>query len=73
VPQIGAYSKVNRDPRDHTITIAYLAVADTPLTIVAQDDATKAEWFPINALPSPAFDHDEILTDAIGLYNNLMK
>ena len=73
ITQVGAYSKVDRDPRGRTITIAYLAVVDTPLAVVAQDDAAKAEWFPINALPSLAFDHDEIMADAIGLYNNLMK
>lgn len=73
VTQVGAYSKVDRDPRGRTITIAYLAVVDTPLTVVAQDDAAKAEWFPINALPPLAFDHDEIMADAIGLYNNVMK
>ena len=68
--QVGAYSKVDRDPRGRTITIAYLAIVDGPLSVIAQDDAAKAEWFSINALPALAFDHDEIMTDAITLYNN---
>lgn len=69
--QVGAYSKVDRDPRGRTITIAYLAIVREPLTVVAHDDAAKAEWFPINDLPTLAFDHDEIMADALNLYNNL--
>ena len=71
--QVGAYSKVDRDPRGRTITIAFLAIVDEPLSVIAQDDAAKAEWFPINDLPTLAFDHDEIMADALNLYNNLSK
>lgn len=67
--QIGAYSKVDRDPRARTITIAYLTIVDEPLPVRGLDDAAKAEWFPINALPALAFDHDEIMADAISMYN----
>ena len=63
--QIGAYSKVDRDPRGRTITIAYFVRVDEPLAVTGQDDAAKAAWFPINALPPLAFDHDEIMADAI--------
>ena len=66
--QIGAYSKVDRDPRGRTITVAYLAFVDTPLAVTGQDDAAKAQWFPIDALPSLAFDHEEIMQDAINAY-----
>ena len=71
VHQIGAYSKVDRDPRGRTITVAYLAIIDKPISVVGQDDAAKAEWWPISALPQLAFDHDEIMADAIGLYNRM--
>ena len=40
--QIGAYSKVDRDPRGHTFTVAYLAIIDRPLPVIGQDDAAKA-------------------------------
>ena len=66
--QIGAYSKVDRDPRGRTITVAYLAIVDAPIAVTGQDDAAKAQWFPINALPLLAFDHDEIMKDAVRLY-----
>ena len=60
VHQIGAYSKVDRDPRGRTITVAYLAIIDKPISVVGQDDAAKAEWWPISALPQLAFDHDAL-------------
>ncbi len=67
--QLGAYSKVGRDPRGRTITIAYLAYIDIPQAVVGQDDAAKAEWWSINALPPLAFDHDEIMQDALKIKN----
>lgn len=69
--QIGAYSKVDRDPRGRTITVAYLAVVDKPLDVIAQDDAAKARWFPIKELPPLAFDHADIMADAIRLLNSI--
>ena len=69
VRQIGAYSKVDRDPRGRTITVAYLAIIDKPAQVTGQDDATKAEWFPLSALPELAFDHADIMADAINLSN----
>jgi 8-oxo-dGTP diphosphatase len=65
VRQIGAYSKVDRDPRGRTITVAYLAIIDKPAQVTGQDDAAKAEWFPLSALPELAFDHADIMADAI--------
>ena len=67
IHQIGAYSKVDRDPRGRTITVAYLAIIDKPIAVCGQDDAAKAEWFPLSALPELAFDHTDIMTDAIKL------
>ena len=66
--QIGAYSKVDRDPRGRTVTVAYLIVIDAPVAVTGQDDAAKAQWFPIDALPPLAFDHEDIMRDAIKMY-----
>lgn len=71
--QVGAYSKVDRDPRGRTITVAYLTIIDGPVDVKGQDDAAKAQWFPISTLPALAFDHDEIMKDAIALYNRLKQ
>jgi len=69
VRQIGAYSKVDRDPRGRTITVAYLAIIEKPAQVTGQDDAAKAEWFPLSALPELAFDHVDIMADAINLFH----
>ena len=81
IQQIGAYSKVlalqatkgraDRDPRGRTITVAYLAIVETPLTVTGQDDAAKAQWFPIDVLPPLAFDHEDIMRDAISLFGKI--
>lgn len=69
IHQIGAFSKVDRDPRGRSITVAYLAIIDNPMPVVGQDDAAVAEWWPLSALPQLAFDHNEIMAEAIVLYN----
>ena len=69
--QIGAYSKVDRDPRGRTVTIAYLIRIDASVAVVGQDDAAKAEWFPMKALPPLAFDHEEIMRDAIKIIDKV--
>jgi len=83
VHQIGAYSKVNRDPRGRTITVAYLAIVDEPIAVIGQDDAVKAEWWPLSDFldkpsgiaerPHLAFDHYDIIQDAIRKCNEIVK
>jgi len=68
--QIGAYSKVDRDPRGRTITVAYLVRIDAPVPVIGQDDAAQAKWWPLSALPQLAFDHDDIMRDAIEILEN---
>ena len=78
VHQIGAYSKVDRDPRGRTITVAYLAIIDEPIAVTGQDDAAKAEWWSLSDFldkpsgiaerPHLAFDHYDIMQDAIRVY-----
>ena len=69
VTQVGAYSKVDRDPRERVITIVFYTVIDNPVKAVGQDDAKQAEWFTLDNLPTLAFDHSEILSAAIGMLN----
>ena len=60
---VGVYSDVERDPRGRVITAAYTAMTAMPEACAA-DDAAAAKWWPLNALPELAFDHDVILEDA---------
>ena len=71
VHQIGVYSKVDRDPRGRIVTVAYLAIVDEPNAVSGRDDATKAVWWPIDTLPPLAFDHEDIMQDAIIKYSAL--
>ena len=73
IHQIGAYSKVDRDPRGRTVTVAYLAIIDKPIAVTGQDDAANAEWWPLANLPNLAFDHYEIIQDAIKLYRQIVN
>ena len=63
---VGVYSEPGRDPRGHTVSIAYLVrVAD--FVPRAGDDAAAAE-FVANWQQEPlAFDHNKIVADALRL------
>lgn len=63
--QFGAFGKPGRDPRGHTITIAYWGIADNPQQACAADDAKNLKWFEINNLPPLAFDHLEIIQEGL--------
>ena len=67
---IGTFSEVNRDPRGRTITFAYYAVVEKS-DVIGADDASRAKWFPIDSIPSLAFDHEEILRTALKVLNDL--
>ncbi|MFD1148992.1 NUDIX hydrolase [Saccharothrix hoggarensis] len=68
--QVGVYSAPDRDPRrPRVVTCAYLAIApDLPLP-AAGSDARSARWLPVAEAQRSglAFDHDEILRDAVEL------
>jgi 8-oxo-dGTP diphosphatase len=68
--QVGVYSAPDRDPRrPRVVTCAYLAIApDLPLP-AAGSDARAAHWLPVRQVRCDglAFDHDEILADAVEL------
>lgn len=71
IRQIGAYSKVDRDPRGRTVTVAFLVITDKAEAVCGLDDAAHAQWFPLSALPNLAFDHEEIMADAKNIISSL--
>ena len=62
IEQFQVYSDPERDPRQHTISIVFLATArGTP---EAKDDAKSLKTFEIWEIPNNlCFDHDRILRD----------
>lgn len=59
---LGIYSRPDRDPRGHTITVVYVGRSDG--TPKAADDAKAVELYDVANPPSPlAFDHAEVLAD----------
>ena len=54
----------NRDPRERVITIAYYALVRIQ-DVQGGDDAASARWFPLDEVPSLAFDHDLIFRMAV--------
>ncbi|OYT59074.1 NUDIX hydrolase [Euryarchaeota archaeon ex4484_178] len=61
---IGVYSDPKRDPRGHTVSIAFL-LQKIGGSLKGGDDAISAEFFPIQSLPPLAFDHEKIISDCI--------
>lgn len=64
IHQLGCYSKPRRDPRAPVLTIAHYAFTDSP-EVKAGDDAAEAQWFDVTKLPKLAFDHQQIISDAV--------
>ncbi|WP_035777124.1 NUDIX domain-containing protein [Butyrivibrio sp. AE3004] len=78
---VGVYSKPGRDPRDWTVSCAYLAcVKENEIKPIAGDDAADAKWFLVDEadgdfslkngelmlkLSDLAFDHEDIFRDAV--------
>lgn len=63
--QLGAFGKPGRDPRSHTVSIAYSGFAEADAQAIGADDADEAEWFAVSALPELAFDHADIIQLAL--------
>lgn len=63
---VGVYSGPDRDPRKPTTTVAFFVRgrAGPPR---AGDDAAGAAWVPLDLARPLAFDHGEILADALRL------
>ena len=61
----GVYDAPGRDPRGPTMSIAYLMRAPAELQARGGDDAREARWWPLAALPALAFDHAELIADAV--------
>ncbi|HMP78458.1 MAG TPA: NUDIX hydrolase [Pirellulaceae bacterium] len=62
--QVGAFSRIDRDPRGRVISVAFLAQVPSETVARAGDDARETAWHHLNRLPPLAFDHAEIVAAA---------
>jgi len=67
IEQIGAFGDPGRDPRGHTVSVAFAAVLDKSIDARAGDDAEDARWYSALHPPRLAFDHRKILSTALRL------
>lgn len=63
--QLYAYSKVNRDPVERTISVAYFAVIDVASHQFEGVQHETAQWFPLTEAPNLIFDHNEMVDKAV--------
>jgi 8-oxo-dGTP diphosphatase len=64
---IGVFSDPNRDPRGHTVSAAFLTELQGDAVPVAGDDAADAEWIEDWQSVDLAFDHAQIMSQAMRL------
>lgn len=71
---VNVYSKADRDPRGHTVTVAYTAKGDFS-QMKADDDACDIGIFSKSDLNKIqlAFDHKKIIEDAFKVNNSIKK
>jgi len=63
---VGVYSDPKRDPRGHCVSVAFLARVNGAKPL-AGDDAASAQWVKNWRREKLAFDHAQILADAVRL------
>ncbi len=64
--QFAVYGKPDRDPRGRVVSVAYLAIMPDLPVPTAGSDASSASWITVAEVRgSLAFDHDQILDDAV--------
>jgi 8-oxo-dGTP diphosphatase len=64
---VGVYSDPARDPRGHSVSVAYTIRIDAKIEPKAGSDAQSAEWISDWRALTLAFNHAEIIDDAASL------
>lgn len=62
---VGYFDTRDRDPRERTVSFAFIAEVQEAAKVQAADDASDAGWFPLQSLPEMAFDHATIMDAAL--------
>ena len=71
--QLYSFGDPKRDPRGRVVTIAYFALISADRKLEAGTDAAEAAWYPIDELPTLAFDHATILNYALERLRNKLE
>ena len=62
----GVYSTPGRDPRGWVVSVAFFAVVKkSKINPQAGDDARNVKWCSVDELPELAFDHNQIIEEAV--------
>lgn len=70
---VGNYSDPNRDPRGHTISLAYAELVGTDYA-KAGDEVTELKWVSLSDVPSDlAFDHNKMVKDLLLTFATLVQ
>ena len=64
--QLNTFGKVNRDPIERTVSVAYFALIDIHQYEKQINTDYHAGWFPIKEAPKLIFDHQEMVEMAKG-------
>jgi len=71
--QLYSFGDPERDPRGRVVTVAYFALISADHSLEAGTDAAEADWWPMDRLPSLAFDHSKILAYALERLRNKLE
>lgn len=63
--QFATFGTPDRDPRGRTISIVFWAEVNYRIEPQSGDDAKNTKWFPLDNLPTLAFDHRDIIQQFI--------
>jgi 8-oxo-dGTP diphosphatase len=62
---VGVYSDPNRDPRGHSVSVPYTTVLEHAVEPKSGSDAESAEWIEKWSNEPLAFNHAQIISDAL--------
>jgi len=64
--QVGAFSRVDRDPRERVVSVAFYGIVDAAkLNLRTSRETSNVKWFLVTRPPKLAFDHAEVLAAAL--------
>ena len=63
--QVSSYSELGRDPVERTISVAFFALINIAQHDFKLNKAQHAQWFSLSQAPTPIFDHQQMIAEAL--------